>query len=580
MWNTTVANWQEFFGTEYKNYNYTKNEYTNSLVKEIHIKGTKNPNLKYFIRSCMRYRNTSETSDNKFYFAIQSYNPSTDERSTICEFMGIDKSGIYSQTMNGFTTYILVILGNKDNNVGAVRMVSYSENVEINDNCWGDFENAPIINNAKDIFYNNILTLNDNVELDLPYTLTDGYWGVSGITQSKGFYCTSELFSVLPGAVVKVKNFFSSSTPGTSAAAFLYDKNGTAVGSRINFQDFTIQSDGSYTYTIETFGAEFIGLSTQLNSNDGSIKIINTKKIKDIYKEQILLETNTRLKTIEDIIGIGTKHVDLIMFMGQSNMAGRGITNDSHPEAAPAVINGAGYEFRPISDPTKLYPIEEPFGKNENKSEGIDDNNSKTGSMVSAFVNAYYKTTGKKVVGVSASKGGTRSALWLPDGTLLPDAVQRLTDAIIFLTNNDYIIDHKYMVWCQGESDGDINVSANDYKSNFRTILDTMENAGIEKCFIVRIGKYNGSSSIDYSTIINAQSDLCKDNADIIMASTALASFKDKGMMKDNFHYYQDAYNIVGTYAGRNVGLYRLYGIGKPQYDVMTNSLFFTDKDY
>lgn len=52
------------------------------------------------------------------------------------------------------------------------------------------------------------------------------------------------------------------------------------------------------------------------------------------------------------------------------------------------------------------------------------------------------------------------------------------------------------------------------------------------------------------------------------------------GLMKDYFHYYQDAYNIVGTYAGRNVGLYRMYGIGKPQYDVMTNSLFFTDKDY
>ena len=200
--------------------------------------------------------------------------------------------------------------------------------------------------------------------------------------------------------------------------------------------------------------------------------------------------------------------------------------------------------------------------------------------MVAAFVNAYFTTSHKIIVGVSASKGGTNTSQWLPSGILLPDAIQRLQSCVSFLTSNGYTIDHKYMVWCQGESDGDAGVSAETYKSNFLTIFNAMKQVGIELCFIVRIGKYNGQGQTDYTTIIESQSELCKDNSDIIMASTALASFKDKGLMKDEFHYYQNGYNLVGTYAGRNVGLYRLFGIGKPQYDVMTNSLFFTDKDY
>ena len=34
--------------------------------------------------------------------------------------------------------------------------------------------------------------------------------------------------------------------------------------------------------------------------------------------------------------------VDLFMFMGQSNMAGRGITSMQWPEEAPALTEGAG----------------------------------------------------------------------------------------------------------------------------------------------------------------------------------------------------------------------------------------------
>lgn len=108
-----------------------------------------------------------------------------------------------------------------------------------------------------------------------------------------------------------------------------------------------------------------------------------------------------------------SKIIDLFLFMGQSNMAGRGIVNESWTETAPSILSGAGYEFRAITDPTKLYEMAEPFGVNENTPDGINDGVMKTGSLVTAFTNAYYTHNGKiPVVGISASKGGSVVAEW------------------------------------------------------------------------------------------------------------------------------------------------------------------------
>lgn len=59
------------------------------------------------------------------------------------------------------------------------------------------------------------------------------------------------------------------------------------------------------------------------------------------------------------------------------------------PEAAPALISGAGVEFRAISDPSALFSVCEPFGSAENTPDGIHEPGMKTGSLVTSFVNAY-----------------------------------------------------------------------------------------------------------------------------------------------------------------------------------------------
>ena len=78
------------------------------------------------------------------------------------------------------------------------------------------------------------------------------------------------------------------------------------------------------------------------------------------------------------------KTVDLLFFMGQSNMAGRG-----EAALAPVVAPGMGYEYRAVTDPDTLHPLAEPFGVNENDPAGVNEPGMKTGSMVSSFVNAW-----------------------------------------------------------------------------------------------------------------------------------------------------------------------------------------------
>ena len=128
-----------------------------------------------------------------------------------------------------------------------------------------------------------------------------------------------------------------------------------------------------------------------------------------------------------------SKTVDLFLFMGQSNMAGRGIVSEKWAQPAPQIMEGAGYEYRAISAPDKLYPLTEPFGRQENAEDGINDGNMKTGSLVTAFVNACYQKTGVPIVGVSASKGGSSILQWQPGTPYLSDTLRRLAKARRFL---------------------------------------------------------------------------------------------------------------------------------------------------
>lgn len=261
----------------------------------------------------------------------------------------------------------------------------------------------------------------------------------------------------------------------------------------------------------------------------------------------------------------GRQVVDVLLFAGQSNMSGVGDASK-----APKVPEGVGYEFRAITDPTRLYPLKEPFGEMEHNPGMCDDRNllERTGSLVSAFVNSYYEETGTPVVAVSASRGSSKLNTWRkPDGLFL-DAGKRLDDCLQYLNKEpNYKIGHIYMVWLQGESDTSEKDTAGDYVIGIQDLYDNFKIMGVEKCFIIRIGKDLERDAQGIEDVIEAQTRLCQTSKDFVLVSTSAATLNELGMMQDRVHYTQEGYNLVGEEAGRNAGFYAATGKEPSMYD-------------
>lgn len=410
---------------------------------------------------------------------------------------------------------------------------------------------------------------NEVVKVQGSTFINNKYWGVSGQASANGFSCCPTVFQVAKDDVITFKNYrkYASATGGGPLCT-IYNSSDATSGTRYNVNDYLVvdPSDSTIsTFTVPQDG--WIGIN--LGSAGATVK----SQFYFTYVAPVLTAVSEIIDDINDEIDgikadippleynpIDEKQVDVIIFMGQSNMGGRGVVNSAHPEDAPAVIDGAGYEFRAITDPTQLYPITKTFGKDENVNGAIDDGSMKTGGSVPAFVNSYFKMTLTPVIGVSASKGATTSNNWQPSGSLLPDAINRLTTCVAWLETNGYTIRHKYMAWCQGEADGDGGISAANYITRFTNIFNAMKAEGIEKCLMIQIGNYNGSTAglaEKYEVIQGAQEDICASNDDVIMVSDSFRLMQARGLMKDQFHYYQDGYNIVGRQAGHNAGIYR-----------------------
>ncbi|MDR1931640.1 MAG: sialate O-acetylesterase [Spirochaetales bacterium] len=246
------------------------------------------------------------------------------------------------------------------------------------------------------------------------------------------------------------------------------------------------------------------------------------------------------------------KNVYVFLFMGQSNMAGRGIAR-----LAPEVPEGWGYEYKAITQPCALVPAREPFGAEENNPAGVFEPGMKTGSLVSAFINSAYPVLGASIVGISCSKGGSSVNEWEPMGAYYTDAVTRLRKCRDFLSANGHKIIAACMVWCQGCTDGDNGMPQDEYRKKTEKFITSFLAEGLDFCFLIQTGNHRDNPFL-YKAIQDAQEELCADNAKIIMVSRLFKTFAARGLMKDEFHYLQPAYNEVGAEAGKNAAEFLL----------------------
>lgn len=310
-----------------------------------------------------------------------------------------------------------------------------------------------------------------------------------------------------------------------------------------------------------------------INTVRASVNALQTAGADILYTE-FLTGTNTaEAAAQEDILGwisnteTQEKTVDLVLFAGQSNMAGRG----EYAEATKCVQNH-GFEYHAVTEPGVLTTVGEPFGKYENNdivndagSNGIDR---RSGDMVSAFMESYYNVSGTPIVGVQCSRGGTETRWW--NGTVLTEAAARYNEAKAYLESCGYTIRKQFMVWCQGEADADASRSIDTYKSNTKNIFNTLKSStGLTDMFMVRIGhcKTSGAAEIDttkdprYKAVNLAQKELA-DEEENITAVVSLYTDEYADLMRDQYHYHQEAYNSVGAIAGNNTA-FTLYNKGE-----------------
>lgn len=240
--------------------------------------------------------------------------------------------------------------------------------------------------------------------------------------------------------------------------------------------------------------------------------------------------------------------VDLILFAGQSNMTGRGDKN-----LAPKLTDGAGYECKTVTNPNKLTPIAEPFGLGQD-SGTMNDGDLRTGSMVTAFVNEYYKKTKVPVIGVSATVVGSGRVSW--STTHYKEAAKRLNKAQKALKKKGLRIRHIYMVYMQGENDGFAKSSTKEYTQSLKLLYNNMKKrTDVEACMIIRVGSYIPQPNL-YDKVIKAQTQLCKKDEDFVLISAKAASFTASSYQEDGLHLTQKALNVLGKDAGKYAAIY------------------------
>ena len=263
--------------------------------------------------------------------------------------------------------------------------------------------------------------------------------------------------------------------------------------------------------------------------------------------------------------------VDLVFFMGQSNMSGVG----GNTTYAPKVPEGHGYEFRTMSDPTRLYPITEPFGVNENNINGIMDlPGAKRGSMVSAFANTYYEETGVPIVAVSASSGGTDTAYWLSPN-VTSDFEERQKRALVWLESNDYYIRKQYVIWLQGESDAEDGVTSEKYNENMDNIIRPLFIGGVQKVFFVTPGRTITKNQY-FNDIIAAQLEMSKKSGYYALGTTALCAVSTEYMV-DEWHYNQTVLNLIGSETAKSAAYYTNNQKEACLYDYKNNVTFIPE---
>lgn len=261
---------------------------------------------------------------------------------------------------------------------------------------------------------------------------------------------------------------------------------------------------------------------------------------------------------------------DIIIFSGQSNMQGQ---TERLPSENLPVPNSFEYRYAENKLISLIHPVGESLDINgqifipdfDNIPDAIEksvllsswENNA---NMVPFFCRQYNIVTGLNVVAVHAAKGSTTIDYWLP-GNLGYTFLEKKASAAI----KNVCPLRVFFVWLQGESDAIAGTSSFEYKRKLTLLNNALRNdIGIEKFGIILVGEFTGDSRD--SEIINAQKEICAENADFLLLTGITGRLtKDKEYMNPyvNGHFSCKGQEEIGLSAGRMLGNYAKKSVNK-----------------
>ena len=221
------------------------------------------------------------------------------------------------------------------------------------------------------------------------------------------------------------------------------------------------------------------------------------------------------------------KTADLIIFSGQSNMQGQ-----TEVLKDPRTVPGA-YEYKYLSD--SLVPLSDPFGEDitydGKEGECYRDElgaawhprhvfgSSAYGhsTLVPSFCRTYVRLTGREVVAVSAAKGSTVLADWLP-GTPAYEFLCLKAQKAKELAGRSYDAGRVYTVFLQGESDAIYSTDEKAYSDGLISLARALRrDIGLDRFGLIRVGRFTNDPRDD--VIINAQENVCREDPAFLMLS-------------------------------------------------------------
>ena len=122
--------------------------------------------------------------------------------------------------------------------------------------------------------------------------------------------------------------------------------------------------------------------------------------------------------------------------------------------------------------------------------------------------------------------------------------LERIHKAKNWLTQAGYRIDRVTFLWLQGETDGDLKRSTEEYQGMATTFFKSLLEKDVDEIFVLEIGNQRDVPDL-YLPIRQAQRNLGTLER-VTFVPTSLASMRENGHMIDLFHYDQYAYNLLG----------------------------------